>query len=58
MKDEEKKVKATKKVKTEENGVELTDEQLSEVSGGKENSYNKEITNAIPIPAISVTDSK
>ena len=39
MKDNEKKVKATeeeakKKVQTEENGVELTDEQLEQVAGG------------------------
>ena len=38
MKDNEKKVKATeeakKEVQTEEEGVQLTDEELSKVSGG------------------------
>ena len=31
---EEKKVKATEEVKTEEEGVELTDEELAQVTGG------------------------
>ena len=40
MKDKEKKVKATeekakKEVQTEEEGVQLTDEELSKVSGGE-----------------------
>ena len=34
MKDE-KKVNAAEEVKTEENGVQLTEEELSQVSGGK-----------------------
>ena len=36
MKNKEKKVKKAEEIKTEENGVELTDEELSKVSGGKE----------------------
>ena len=46
MKNEEKKVKATEEVKeevqTEEEGVQLTDEELAQVSGGLE----KPTTNA------------
>ena len=34
MKNEEKKVKATEEAKTEENGVQLTDEELSSVAAG------------------------
>ena len=34
MKDEEKKVNAAEEVKTEEEGKELTDEELSSVAGG------------------------
>ena len=34
MKDEEKKVNAAEEVKTEEEGVELTEEELAKVSGG------------------------
>ena len=34
MKNEEKKVKATEEVKPEEQGVELTDEEMAQVVGG------------------------
>lgn len=50
MKDNEKKVKATEdvkeEVKTEEQGVELTDVQLKKVSGGKENAVKPETEDA------------
>ena len=36
MKDNKKKVKATEEVKTEKEGTPLTEEELSKVSGGKE----------------------
>lgn len=35
MKDNEKKVNKAEEAKTEENGMELTDEQLSKVTGGR-----------------------
>ncbi|MBQ0084199.1 MAG: hypothetical protein KBS52_05485 [Clostridiales bacterium] len=42
MKENEKKVN-----KTEENGIKLTDEQLSEISGGKENAHGSETSSAM-----------
>ena len=37
MKNEEKKVKATEEIKSEENGVQLTEEELAKVFGGGQN---------------------
>ena len=64
MKDNEKKVKLTeekakKEVQTEENGIELTDEQLKQVVGGKENLGNTQEIKSVnnPMNPIAVTTS-
>ncbi len=64
MKNKEKKVKAAeeeakKEVQTEENGIELTDEQLKQVVGGKENLGNTQEVKSVnnPMNQIAVTAS-
>ena len=45
MKDEEKKVSEVEEVKTEENGVELSDEEMAEVFGGLDRESFSQIRN-------------
>ena len=44
MKNNEKKTKATEETKPEENNTQLTDEELAQVSGGKEDATGPKAT--------------